>query len=118
MQKVYTRKHSRARANVVRRMFADVEADVYVMVDGDDTYDAFSAPAMIDLLLSGRYDMVVGVRVTEEQEAYRPGHRFGNVLLTGCVAYLFGKSFTDMLSGYRVFSPQICQELSCPFCRF
>jgi glycosyltransferase involved in cell wall biosynthesis len=101
--KVYT-VTQQGKGNVVRRMFADVEADVYVMVDGDDTYDAFSAPAMIDLLLSGRYDMVVGVRVTEEQEAYRPGHRFGNVLLTGCVAYLFGKSFTDMLSGYRVFS--------------
>lgn len=92
------------KGNVVRRMFADVEADVYVMVDGDDTYHAESAPQMIELLITGKYDMVVGVRVTEEEAAYRPGHRFGNILLTTCVTELFGRSFTDMLSGYRVFS--------------
>jgi glycosyltransferase involved in cell wall biosynthesis len=92
------------KGNVIRRMFADVEADVYVMVDGDDTYDASVAQQLIDKLLDDGLDMVVGKRVAEEQEAYRFGHRFGNRLLTGCVAAVFGNTFSDMLSGYRVFS--------------
>jgi glycosyltransferase involved in cell wall biosynthesis len=92
------------KGNVIRRMFADIEADVYIMVDGDDTYDASVAPALAEQLLRDGLDMVVGTRVSREQEAYRFGHRFGNVLLTSCVAVLFGRSFTDMLSGYRVFS--------------
>lgn len=92
------------KGNVIRRMFADIDADVYVMVDGDDTYDAGAAPRMVQRLLDEGLDMVVGTRVSEEQEAYRFGHRFGNRLLTGCVARLFGRTFTDMLSGYRVFS--------------
>lgn len=92
------------KGNVIRRMFADVEADVYVMVDGDDTYDASVAQQLIDRLLDDGLDMVVGKRVAEEQEAYRFGHRFGNRLLTGCVATVFGNTFSDMLSGYRVFS--------------
>ncbi len=92
------------KGNVIRRMFADVEADVYVMVDGDDTYDASVAQQLIDKLLDDGLDMVVGKRVAEEQEAYRFGHRFGNRLLTGCVATVFGNTFSDMLSGYRVFS--------------
>ncbi|HEX8601195.1 MAG TPA: glycosyltransferase family 2 protein [Pseudoduganella sp.] len=92
------------KGNVIRRMFADVEADVYVMVDGDDTYDASAARQLIDRLLEGGLDMVVGKRVAEQQEAYRFGHRFGNRLLTGCVAAVFGNTFSDMLSGYRVFS--------------
>jgi len=92
------------KGNVVRRMFSDVEADVYVMVDGDATYDAASAPAMIAKLLDERLDMVNGQRVTEIVEAYRLGHRFGNKLLTGLVAEIFGKRIQDMLSGYRVFS--------------
>ena len=92
------------KGNVVRRMFADIEADIYVLVDGDDTYDAASAGAMINLLLNKSLDMVTGTRVTEIQAAYRPGHRFGNVLLTGIVTRIFGKRMTDMLSGYRVFS--------------
>jgi glycosyltransferase involved in cell wall biosynthesis len=92
------------KGNVVRRMFADVEADVYVLVDGDDTYDADSAPAMVERLLAEQLDMVVGCRVTEEQEAYRRGHRMGNRLLTGVVARVFGDRFSDILSGYRVFS--------------
>ena len=92
------------KGNVIRRMFADIEADVYIMVDGDDTYDASVAPALAEQLLRDGLDMVVGTRVSQEQEAYRFGHRFGNVLLTSCVAVLFGRSFTDMLSGYRVFS--------------
>lgn len=94
----------RGKGNVVRRMFADVDADIYVMVDGDATYDAASAPALIAKLLSAHLDMVVGCRVTQEQEAYRSGHRLGNRMLTGCVARMFGGCFTDMLSGYRVFS--------------
>ena len=89
---------------VVRRMFTDVEADIYVMVDGDATYDAPSAPAMIERLLNDRLDMVVANRVDQEQAAYRPGHRTGNWLLTSFVAWVFGPTFTDMLSGYRVFS--------------
>jgi glycosyltransferase involved in cell wall biosynthesis len=89
---------------VVRRMFSDVEADIYVLVDGDATYDAPSAPAMIERLLNDRLDMVVGNRVEREQAAYRAGHRAGNWLLTGFVATVFGPTFNDMLSGYRVFS--------------
>ncbi len=92
------------KGNVVRRMFADIEADVYVMVDGDDTYHAASAPALIAKLCEGQLDMVNAARVTEVQAAYRPGHRFGNKLLTSLVAYVFGKRTADMLSGYRVFS--------------
>ncbi len=92
------------KGNVVRRMFADVDADVYVLVDGDATYDAASAPTMIRRLLDEQLDMVVGCRVHTADEAYRRGHRFGNAMLTGFVRWLFGKSFTDILSGYRVFS--------------
>ena len=89
---------------VVRRMFADVEADVFVIADGDATYDASAAPEMIERLLAEQLDMVVGARESEVTAAYRPGHRFGNALLTSCVNYLFGRTFSDMLSGYRVFS--------------
>jgi glycosyltransferase involved in cell wall biosynthesis len=92
------------KGNVVRRMFADIEADIYVLVDGDDTYDAASAPKMIAALLEGPLDMVNGARVTNIEKAYRPGHRFGNWLLTGMVAWIFGNRFHDMLSGYRVMS--------------
>jgi glycosyltransferase involved in cell wall biosynthesis len=89
---------------VVRRMFADVDADVYVMADGDATYDAASAPALVWRLLDEQLDMVVGSRVHEAVEAYRRGHQFGNAMLTGMLARLFGRSFSDILSGYRVFS--------------
>jgi glycosyltransferase involved in cell wall biosynthesis len=92
------------KGNVVRRMFADIEADVYVLLDGDATYHAASAPPMIERLLAEGLDMVVGCRVHAAEEAYRPGHRFGNVMLTQFVAWLFGRSFSDILSGYRVFS--------------
>lgn len=95
---------AQGKGHVVRRMFADVEADLYVLVDGDDTYDPKSAGAMIDTLINDRLDMVVGTRVSDEKLAYRPGHRFGNALLTGMVATIFGRAFTDILSGYRVFS--------------
>ncbi|OJH40408.1 glycosyltransferase family 2 protein [Cystobacter ferrugineus] len=94
----------RGKGNVVRRMFADVEADVYVLVDGDDTYHAASAPALIQMLVSEQLDMVNASRVTDVKEAYRLGHRFGNRMLTGLVATLFGNRFRDILSGYRVFS--------------
>ncbi len=92
------------KGNVVRRMFADVEADVYVMVDGDDTYHAASAPALIHKLLAEQLDMVNAARVTQVEAAYRPGHRFGNLMLTALVSFVFGKRTADMLSGYRVFS--------------
>jgi len=92
------------KGNVVRRMFADVEADAYILVDGDDTYHAESARAMVNNLFENNLDMVVGRRVTDEVAAYRTGHRFGNWILTEFVARLFGRSFTDILSGYRVFS--------------
>ena len=92
------------KGNVVRRMFADVEADIYVMADGDATYEAAAAPGLIDLLVSDQLDMVVGARKSEVEAAYRRGHRLGNAMLTGMLAWLFGRSFTDILSGYRVFS--------------
>lgn len=93
------------KGNVVRRMFADVEADIYIMADGDGTYDANAAPELVRKLVDESLDMVVGCRVDHgEAEHYRPGHRFGNQLLTGSVRSIFGGHFTDMLSGYRAFS--------------
>jgi glycosyltransferase involved in cell wall biosynthesis len=92
------------KGHVVRRMFADVEADIYVLVDGDATYDAPSAPGMISKLLDERLDMVVGLRIDQSQAAYRRGHRTGNRLLTGFLSSTFGHDFQDILSGYRVFS--------------
>lgn len=92
------------KGHVVRRMFADIDADVYVLVDGDATYDAASAPRMIDALISDHLDMVVGLRVDQVQAAYRPGHRTGNWMLTSFLSSVFGEAFKDILSGYRVFS--------------
>ena len=92
------------KGHVIRRMFADIEADAYVLVDGDATYDAEAAPAMVRLLLEQGLDMVNGARVSDVQAAYRPGHRLGNRLLTGMVRQIFGDRISDMLSGYRVFS--------------
>jgi len=92
------------KGNVVRRMFADIDADVYVMVDGDATYDAASAPVMIERMVSGRLDMVTGVRRSNAKQAYRSGHRFGNWLFSTMVARIFGNRITDLLSGYRVLS--------------
>jgi glycosyltransferase involved in cell wall biosynthesis len=92
------------KGNVVRRMFADVEAEVYVLVDGDGTYDAPSARAMVDQLLADSLDMVNGARMPVVAGAFRPGHVFGNRLLTGTVAMIFGDRLKDMLSGYRVMS--------------
>ncbi len=92
------------KGHVIRRMFADIEADFYVLVDGDDTYDATAAPKMVQLAFDDGLDMVNGTRITEIQAAYRPGHRLGNQVLTGLVRAIFGNRITDMLSGYRVFS--------------
>lgn len=92
------------KGNVVRRMFADVDADVFVLVDGDDTYDAAAAPALVERLVDDGLDMVTGTRIASSQAAYRTGHRFGNRLLTGLVAFSFGSEVSDMLSGYRVLS--------------
>ena len=98
------REKRQGKGYVVRRMFTDVEADIYVLVDGDATYDAPSAAPMIEQLLDERLDMVVANRVDRDEAAYRTGHRTGNWLLTSFVAMVFGSSFNDMLSGYRVFS--------------
>src|SRR5215813_11098109 len=98
------REGRQGKGHVVRRMFADVDADVYVLVDGDATYDAPSAPRMIEKLVNDHLDMVVGLRVDQVQAAYRPGHRTGNWMLTGFLSSVFGQAFKDILSGYRVFS--------------
>jgi len=92
------------KGHVVRRMFADVDADVYIMADGDLTYDPKAAPAMVDMLVDEQLDMVVGTRKHEAKEAYRGGHVLGNRIFTGLLAGLFGRSFTDIFSGFRVFS--------------
>jgi glycosyltransferase involved in cell wall biosynthesis len=94
----------KGKGNVVRRMFQDIEADVYVMVDGDDTYDASRAPELVAKLCDDNLDMVVGRRIETHDAAYRAGHRLGNAVLTGLVRKLFDAKIADMLSGYRVFS--------------
>jgi glycosyltransferase involved in cell wall biosynthesis len=98
------------KGHVLRRMFADVDADIYVLVDGDDTYDAASAPKLIELLQTERLDMVVGVRNATAAAAYRRGHAFGNRVLTGFLSWLFGRNCTDILSGYRVFSRRFAKS--------
>jgi glycosyltransferase involved in cell wall biosynthesis len=92
------------KGNVVRRMFADIAADIYVMVDGDGTYDADAAPKLVQVLIDNNLDLVCGARRPTEVEAFRLGHKFGNHLLTGLVRLIFGHGFRDMLTGYRVFS--------------
>ena len=101
---VVRREMHQGKGNVVRRMFADVDADIYVLVDGDATYDAPSARAMIERMIEDRLDMVAAARVDQEQAAYRLGHRTGNRLLTGFFSSVFKATFSDILSGYRVFS--------------
>lgn len=98
------------KGHVVRRMFADIEADIYVMADGDATYEAAAAPRLVQSLIDEQLDMVVGARKSEVDAAYRRGHRFGNAMLTGMLAKLFGRSFTDILSGYRVFSRRFAKS--------
>ena len=92
------------KGHVVRRMFADIDADVYVLVDGDDTYAAEAAPRMVDLLIGRQLDMVSAARAGGSAMVYRPGHRLGNAVLTGMVRWVFGDGISDMLSGYRVLS--------------
>jgi glycosyltransferase involved in cell wall biosynthesis len=101
---IVRREPMQGKGNVVRRMFADVDADVYILVDGDATYDAAAAPRLVDRLLDERLDMVVGRRVHQADDAYRRGHVLGNRLLTWFLALLFTPRFTDILSGYRAFS--------------
>jgi glycosyltransferase involved in cell wall biosynthesis len=98
------------KGHVVRRMFADVEADIYVMADGDATYDAAAAPDLVRRLVDEQLDMVVGARKNEVEEAYRRGHKLGNRLFTSILAFLFGRSFTDIFSGYRVFSRRFAKS--------
>jgi glycosyltransferase involved in cell wall biosynthesis len=98
------------KGHVVRRMFADVEADIYVMADGDATYDAAAAPDLVRKLLDEQLDMVVGARRSEVDAAYRRGHALGNRLFTGLLASLFGRSFSDIFSGYRVFSRRFAKS--------
>ncbi len=101
---IVRRETTQGKGWVVRRMFADIEADYYVLVDGDDTYDASVAPVMVASARNDNLAMLVGRRIHESVGAYRPGHVLGNKVFTGSVASLFGRSFTDILSGYRVFS--------------
>lgn len=105
----------KGKGNVVRRMFADIEADIYVLADGDGTYDATAAPGMISKLVDENLDMVVGARVDtdkiEGRDTYRPGHRMGNQLFTRTTAFLFGRQFSDILSGYRVFSRRLVKSM-------
>ena len=98
------------KGHVVRRQFADIDADIYVMVDGDDTYDAASAPRLVQHLRDGAFDMVVAVREAQGEGAYRLGHAFGNKLLTGFLSWLFGRACKDILSGYRVFSRRFAKS--------
>jgi glycosyltransferase involved in cell wall biosynthesis len=98
------------KGHVVRRMFADVEADIYVMADGDATYDASAAPALVAKLIDEQLDMVVAARKSEVEEAYRRGHVLGNKLFTGLLSSLFGRSFSDIFSGYRIFSRRFAKS--------
>lgn len=115
---VVRRERLQGKGHVVRRMFADVDADVYILVDGDDTYDPAVAPGMLKMLISGQLDMVSAARYGAVHDAYRRGHRLGNVLLTALVSWAFGGGITDLLSGYRVFSRRFVKSfpaLSCGF---
>ena len=110
---VVRREPRAGKGHVVRRMFADIDADLYLLVDGDATYEAGAAPKMVDLLLGQNLDMVVGCRDGEADAAYRAGHRFGNAMLTGFLAKVFGAGFSDLLSGYRVLSRRYVKTFPC-----
>jgi glycosyltransferase involved in cell wall biosynthesis len=101
---IVRQEYRQGKGEVVRRMFADIDADIYVLVDGDATYDADAAKGMIDRAIRERLDFVNGARVSEAVAAYRRGHRLGNFVLSGLVQYIFGRQFNDMLSGYKIFS--------------
>ena len=107
---IVRREMYRGKGNVVRRMFADIEADVYVIADGDGTYEAAAAGRLIDALVSDTIDMVIGVRMADRDEAFRSGHRFGNWFFNRLVGGLFGRGFTDILSGYRVVSRRFAKS--------
>jgi glycosyltransferase involved in cell wall biosynthesis len=98
------RETQQGKGHVVRRMFADIEAEIYLLVDGDDTYDAAAAPTLVGMLIAQQLDMINGARMADIKTAFRPGHRFGNAMLGGLVRWLFGDRLEDILSGYRVFS--------------
>ena len=98
------RERLQGKGHVVRRMFADIDADVYILVDGDDTYDPAVAPGMLKMLIDGQLDMVSAARYGAVRDAYRLGHRMGNIVLSSIVSWAFGDAITDLLSGYRVFS--------------
>tara|TARA_B110000008_G_C16964764_1_gene561519 strand:- start:2171 stop:3112 length:942 start_codon:yes stop_codon:yes gene_type:complete len=95
---------NKGKGNVIRRMFADLESDIFIMVDGDATYDASMAPKMIDELVQNNLDIVIGTRTASDRGAYRSGHVLGNKAITGAVSFIFKGGFTDMLSGYRAMS--------------
>ncbi len=92
------------KGNVVRRLFADIDADIYLMIDGDATYEAAAARRLVNTMLDEGYDFLNGSRISEQEKAYRPGHRLGNRVLSGMVQLIFGSGFSDMLSGYKLFS--------------
>jgi len=102
--------HRQGKGHVVRRMLADVDADYYVLVDGDATYDAASARQMLQMLVGQNLDLVNGRRVARQDAAYRPGHRMGNRIFTGLIGSLFGKQIEDVLSGYKVFSRRFAKS--------
>ena len=108
---IVRRERLQGKGNVVRRMFGDIDADVFLLVDGDATYDAGAAPAMIELLLANQLDLVNACRITAVKRAYRSGHRLGNALLTRLVSAIFGHGLTDMLSGYKVFSRRFVKSI-------
>lgn len=112
----------KGKGNVVRRMFADIDADIYVLVDGDNTYDANKAPELIDALITDHLDMVVGSRIEIQSDdkyaTYRLGHRFGNSLFSTLIARLFGKQFKDVFSGYRIFSKRFVKSFPANACGF
>lgn len=107
---IVRREPLQGKGNVVRRMFADIDADVYILVDGDDTYDSSAAVGMVITLVDEQLDMVNAARQSDAAAAYRPGHRLGNQLLTGMVARMFGSRVRDMLSGYKVFSQRFVKS--------
>ena len=110
---VVRREPRAGKGHVVRRMFADIDADIYVMVDGDDTYDASAAPGMVEMLVQERLDMVVGLRDDLSKETSRAGHEFGNILITGFLNRFFGARFGDTLSGYRAMSRRFVKTFPC-----
>jgi len=115
---IVRRERRQGKGYVVRRMFADVEADIYVLVDGDDTYDAEAAPRLVGELLAGPFDQVNGVRIHKSAQAYRAGHVVGNRALSGLVSWIFGKYGRDMLSGYKALSRRFVKSFPAMSTRF